>query len=130
MLPYLQKDEDLSNPPDLRVVCGWSSNFSLKHHDSAQTVATLATLLNRLGPIRDKMRSRQAQGNLPGSGERIPGMLSVVPFQGWCNNCGPCESHAGPHCHFMVPSSDLFIESNQRKSMSMTFVVLLSILAQ
>lgn len=33
------------------------------------------------------------------------------------------------HCHFMVPSSDLFIESKQRKSMSMTFVVHPSILA-
>lgn len=71
-----------------------SNNFSLQRRDSAQTVAARCPLFKKrtLRPIRDEMRSRQAQGNLPGSGGRIPGMLSVVPFQDWWNNCGPCES--------------------------------------
>lgn len=53
----------------------------------------------------------------------------LLPFQGDVRTWVPVRGTWRPHCHFMVPSSDLFIESNQRKSMSMTFEEHLSILA-
>lgn len=56
--------------------------------------------------------------------------LGLCHFQGDARTSVPVRAMWRPHCHFMVPSSDLFMESNQRKSMSMTFVVHLSTLAQ
>lgn len=58
-----------------------------------------------------------------------PGRM-VCAISGNMRTLVPVRAKPRPHCHFMVTSADLFIESNQRKSMPVTFVVHLFVLVQ
>lgn len=79
------------------LIWGWrremSSNFSLKHGDLAQTVAVLCTLLNRhLGQLGTRWGHMKLRGTFLVLVSVSLECFQPLPFQGWCNNCGPCES--------------------------------------
>lgn len=113
-------------------IYSYSKKFgSTQHMISLHPRLLICSLVEgTLKPHGDKTRSRGPTGPPLVLLRAGPWMAQPVPFQGDVRTLVPVRAAWRRRCHFMVPSSDLFIESNKRKSMSMTFVVHLSILAQ